>query len=341
MGDQMVALQSQTCAGAASANAALNPPLPTIRTLDTTDPELARQHVLSCHPWIRDYVPLEPGKSFLHHRSEIRLERVTLTRSTFSHVRIVSENRDKIVVVLAERGWRSVAGTGSPVISDSGASAVLVPRGRSIYVNGPNGTGYVVSVPRTEITGRFDLALDHDSRPHGLDLSSPAGSRYRATLQFLWQQLGSLAVACNPLVAAAYEDVLIHGLAALIRPAARERGHDKDRGPRLVNRACELIRSRSDEALRLSSIADELGVSLRHLQAGFRRHLGLTPQGFLQNCRIEKAYRLLSFPAPGDTVTTIALACGFGHLGEFAGQYRRHFGESPSDTLRLQRSKLN
>src|SRR5262245_11693732 len=145
MGDQMVALQSRSddtgYRTAAPANAALSPRLPTIRTLDTTDPELARQHVRSCHPWSRDDVPLETGKGFLHHRTEIKLERLTLTRSTFSHVRIVSENRDNFVVVLAERGWRSVAGKGSPVVSDSGASAVLVPRGPSVYVNGPNGTG--------------------------------------------------------------------------------------------------------------------------------------------------------------------------------------------------------
>src|SRR5262245_16299993 len=120
---------------------AANSRLPTIRTLKTTDPELARQHVLSCEAWFREYVPLEPGKGFLHHRTEIKLDCLTLTRSTFSHVRIVSENRDNIVVVLAERGWRSVSAGGSPVISDSGASAVLVPRGPSVYVNGPNGTG--------------------------------------------------------------------------------------------------------------------------------------------------------------------------------------------------------
>jgi AraC-like DNA-binding protein len=38
---------------------------------------------------------------------------------------------------------------------------------------------------------------------------------------------------------------------------------------------------------------------------------------------------------PGTTVTSVALDSGFAHLGRFAAAYRHHYGESPSETLRL------
>jgi AraC-like DNA-binding protein len=37
---------------------------------------------------------------------------------------------------------------------------------------------------------------------------------------------------------------------------------------------------------------------------------------------------------PDDSVTVIAMACGFTHMSRFALEYRRRFGERPSDTLR-------
>lgn len=44
-------------------------------------------------------------------------------------------------------------------------------------------------------------------------------------------------------------------------------------------------------------------------------------------------------PGPDISVTETALRWGFGHLGEFAGEYRARFGERPSDTLRRARRR--
>jgi transcriptional regulator GlxA family with amidase domain len=43
-------------------------------------------------------------------------------------------------------------------------------------------------------------------------------------------------------------------------------------------------------------------------------------------------------PAPGDTVSSIALASGFVNLGKFAMRYRAAYGEVPSLTLGRTRS---
>src|SRR5262249_62430479 len=79
------------------------------------------------------------------------------------------------------------------------------------------------------------------------------------------------------------------------------------------------------------------GISPRHLQSGFRRYLGMTPHQFLRDCRLDEAHRMLSTAGLGQTATTIAYDCGFGHLGDFAHDYRIRFGEPPSETLRRSR----
>ena len=55
---------------------------------------------------------------------------------------------------------------------------------------------------------------------------------------------------------------------------------------------------------------------------------------FLTDSRLEAARVALQSPSPIESVSSIAYACGFSHLGRFSDAYRRRFGESPSVTLR-------
>ena len=80
-----------------------------------------------------------------------------------------------------------------------------------------------------------------------------------------------------------------------------------DPGRRLVHEACEIMRSRIEEPVRTGEIASTLGISARHLQAGFRRHVGKTPQAFLTDCRLDLARRKLEQGGPGQSVTAAAL----------------------------------
>jgi AraC-like DNA-binding protein len=80
-------------------------------------------------------------------------------------------------------------------------------------------------------------------------------------------------------------------------------------------------------------VAAELGIGIRALQAGFRRQVGYSPRQYLIRCRLDLARARLLSPAPLDTVSSIAIDCGFLNLGLFASRYRRTYGELPSQTL--------
>jgi transcriptional regulator GlxA family with amidase domain len=86
--------------------------------------------------------------------------------------------------------------------------------------------------------------------------------------------------------------------------------------------------------LTLADIAAHAGVSARSLQNGFQSFRGMTPMAFLRWVRLQSAHRaLLAVDPAAATVTEIALACGFGHMGEFSTLYRRTYGETPKQTL--------
>jgi transcriptional regulator GlxA family with amidase domain len=79
------------------------------------------------------------------------------------------------------------------------------------------------------------------------------------------------------------------------------------------------------------------GVSGRTLLQHFRDSKGVSPIRYLRNARFAKVRDALAQSEPADSVTAIALRWGFSHMGRFAVEYRKRFGESPSQTLRRRR----
>lgn len=84
--------------------------------------------------------------------------------------------------------------------------------------------------------------------------------------------------------------------------------------------------------LRITELAERSGVSSRSVERAFLR-TGCTALEYLRGVRLESARRMLADPARTTTVADAAVAAGFTHLSRFAADYRRRFGELPSQTL--------
>jgi AraC-like DNA-binding protein len=104
--------------------------------------------------------------------------------------------------------------------------------------------------------------------------------------------------------------------------------------PFYVRRAEEYIEAHCDEPITAQLLATVVGVSVRTLYTGFRKHRGYTPIEFLRLVRLRRVRAALLAAPPGSSVNQLALRWGFNHLGRFSALYRKHFGESPSETLR-------
>lgn len=89
-----------------------------------------------------------------------------------------------------------------------------------------------------------------------------------------------------------------------------------------------------DVGLSVPKVAAATGVSVRTLQEAFRRELGTTPLAYIKDRRLTIAHlRLRAGDPKVTTVTRIATGVGVSHFGRFSGDYRRRFGENPSETL--------
>ena len=104
--------------------------------------------------------------------------------------------------------------------------------------------------------------------------------------------------------------------------------------PRHVRRVEEYLQAHAHEPISVDQLAALSGVSLRSLYAGFKQFCGVSPMQYLKQLRLERARAELMGHTQIDTVAGIALRWGFDHLGRFAIDYKKRFGESPSQTLR-------
>lgn len=131
---------------------------------------------------------------------------------------------------------------------------------------------------------------------------------------------------------AAIIDKLPHSYSDVVRDEANRilPGH--------VLRAYRFIQTNYHEHIANEDLADVSGVSLRTLYAGFHKFLGMSPQNYLRLRRLEMAKRGLEDLNNRGPVSEIAANCGFTHMGRFSADFRRRYGQSPSEVQRFARS---
>lgn len=151
-----------------------------------------------------------------------------------------------------------------------------------------------------------------------------------------WSEVASLAsTGLGGIVEAGYENLLtslaVVSLFPEVSALLRQPALDAGAGP--ARKARDAIAAQASGPVQIGHIARDLGISMRSLQESFQRHYGCSPRKFLMDCRLHLARDTLLKPSR-DSVTEVALSCGFSDLGAFSARYRETFGELPSQTRR-------
>jgi len=105
--------------------------------------------------------------------------------------------------------------------------------------------------------------------------------------------------------------------------------------PYYVRRVQDFVHANAARTVSAGEMTAVAGVSARALYYGFQKYLGVTPMKYLKHVRLEGARAALR-KARGarESVTGIALGAGYSNLSRFCRDYRAHFGETPSATMR-------
>jgi AraC family ethanolamine operon transcriptional activator len=104
---------------------------------------------------------------------------------------------------------------------------------------------------------------------------------------------------------------------------------------KVVAQARAHVLAHPDQAVTVPELCEQLHVSRRTLQYCFEDVMGLSPIQYLRAIRLNGARRHLHEAGRVQrSVQDVAAHWGFWHLSQFACDYRKLFGESPSQTLK-------
>ncbi len=129
--------------------------------------------------------------------------------------------------------------------------------------------------------------------------------------------------------------ILINLARAIASAVPETKQHDPTRlRLKAIQRAEDYIFAHAGEPPTVMNLCRETGVSKRTLEYAFHEHFGMNPKAYINAIRLNLVHKQLRDASPKSIhVADAANHLGFWHMGQFAADYRKLFGENPSATL--------
>jgi AraC-like DNA-binding protein len=232
---------------------------------------------------------------------------------------------------------------GSSLAVGPGAAAVYRPEGDAVSRWAAGSRLWGVKIDRHAVEDALSEALGWqltrqiDFAP---SMSTEAGavrSWINMLSVFAEQVFRPDGVLNQPMVGLPFVDSLIRGLLLAADNPYRSAvtGETQSASPPAIRAAVEIIEEEAHLPLTASSIAKRCHVSVRMLQQGFRRYMGVSPMAYLREVRLRRAHQSLLESDPSVTsVASVAYRWGYTNLGRFACAHIARYDEPPAATLR-------
>ena len=227
-------------------------------------------------------------------------------------------------------------------------TGILVTNTDRMRIERPEHSGVLVlRASMSDLLAQFELLTDRHHRGSlRFDRNVPLAGGYGAVLKrqilFLSSELDRDDCAIkNPALRRCYDQMQLTAMLSLPHDRQEELFGTSGRkvAPGVVHCAEEFMRAHLSEPITIADLLAVCACSRRALHTAFRSARGYSPMEFLTEQRLQAARRALQDSDEAESVSSIALDCGFGHLGRFSQVYRKRFGERPSEMLANARGK--
>ncbi|ATE62574.1 AraC family transcriptional regulator [Thauera sinica] len=251
-------------------------------------------------------------------------------------------------VSLPVSGQQELSVRGELLVSDHDTGVIVSPDARQELTIAGNCRKMLVAIPRPAVRQVLEELLQHPvDKPlvfePGMDAANGRQASWWRMVRHMIGELESSAADLygNAVFSSDLEKALIKGL-ILSQPSNYSAELERALGiklPHYLLRARDFIHAQAREDLALEDIEVVAGVSRYKLFEGFRQYCGMSPMAYLKKFRLEQVRRALITDRGSGNVSSIAMDWGFTHLGRFSIEYRKLFGETPSQTLGRHQAK--
>lgn len=221
--------------------------------------------------------------------------------------------------------------------------AILVASGHEYSAHAPAGALLGLRVDGDLLCREISGRLRGRSRPLLLKSAEiPIDAGRLATLRAIYERMFAAAKGAHPWGAYGnvdtFEAEVASWFAGLVIEQAGARATSAESLQRL-ERLERWLDARLGETITLDQLCAVSGVGWRSLQKLMMARYGQSPLEWVNARRLAAARAHLLKSPFGVAISSVALDCGFTHLGRFSAAYRRAYGELPSATLAVARSQ--
>lgn len=173
-------------------------------------------------------------------------------------------------------------------------------------------------------------SLEEDDRPlcrTWQNRPSPDWSVLCSLLRMVHRQLSEEPVRSDRELGRMLVGSLIEFLCCQLLGGARSAGEREPTTEGAVRAAIRYVQQNYRRPIRLSDVADAVGLSQSYFSTLFHRAMGIRFSDYLIAYRLRIADRYLATAEL--TVQQVADLCGFGSAGYFVARYREHYGLTP------------
>ena len=296
-------------------------------------------------PGLNAYDPLGNPHHFCAKSYDIALADLKLVASAISPSHVDRDGPQEMTLMLPLIGQCEVTMDGDTFAWGAGRAGVFMPEinGR-VVGRGDLRSLLMLQLDRNalERTARAMFGADEDGstdlRLHEPRLTSLtlAGCNFEAVLRKLGSLIELYRYDSVVLSRLGFDDIFYRHVVGMLCPgevlSAQEAAQTLKRSQlRVTDRVCDAMRAALGERWTLTDMERISGMSARALQYAFKERFGYSPMEWLREQRLQLARRRLLLH-DFNSITQLAMECGFGTASQFASFYKARFGTTPSHT---------
>lgn len=282
------------------------------------------------------------SSAFFHRSAFVSVKDLALAATVCSPMAYEVSEDDKFYFKLPFQGEATARSQHKDYRSSPADGAVLMPgharKGKMTEISMLQATLEPERLQRTAMTMAGDgyrrLIEDRLQAPQLLAMQS-GQVQFDQLFRTVCKVIDDCGLATETLNALGFDDLFYRAVVNMAFPELLGLPQDSRRTSdnTVLERVCDYIETHLSETIYLTDLEAISQLSTRSLQYAFQRRFNCTPMGWIRDRRLQLARQQLRCAFPGQTVTSIALDCGFSNPGDFARFYFKRYGELPGYTL--------
>ncbi len=166
-------------------------------------------------------------------------------------------------------------------------------------------------------------------------LTGPSRNRLRSEMN-KWLQLGTPAISRAEQLIARREEALAIAVLNAVSHSSQIHETPFQNSDKVVKLVLDYVHSEPSAEITAMEMCAVAGCSQRWLEYSFKKRFGVTPKKYVKYLRLSRLRHdlLHSFETENRTVIELAIVYGFWHMSQLAADYRKVYGELPSETLK-------